>query len=656
MVSIPVTVLAITSAATASGDTGQALSYVITANFAIDHAVLVSGDNGIIDGSTLSLVDVSQPGSFIFVVEAFAVGRSIGVRKTVTLTLSGAAGLGQVQNVSAVGTSSSIITVSHDALTGATFYQAAVNGDTGRPRTLGVAKTIGVSMPGETYLVKLRGGDGSGNFGAWSTEVSVAVPDLVDPGPASVITPLRAHRVTDAACVQLKLNVAASSAPFYYYGNATGTLKDGTFAAGGWVKDHLEDLIDVGLKFIRSIPAGYNNANHMCAVIVRNLYSTYGVKLHATMNFNTFGTPTPTEVLAGIRNPAKGNYAEAIASFAGLNEPNDPSKVSIYPTNWKDEAIAQHIELDAAITAGGASYSGVEHHCFSPWGRLTADITDLLAHTDPSLRTWDADVAPLLSHTNLHYYTGSRPPTIAGAPTGVDEGGAALDEVSLDWTIDDYTRLSPTGTPLPLVITESGWGRFNLVGNNNYVSIETSCKYLLRMWLEALQRGIDLTVNFALFQTDLDYDWQEIDYSIAGGTCTFTRLRPYTVKLNMMTAFYDSGGTAESFTLTNLDFTLSADASAPNDYDQRIHHVLFQKSSGVWFLAVWYDKVSWERNTKVEQFGSRTVKLTLNGGAKVMRTNRPYDNTTWSQVNGGVATATTLLTVHDDPLIIEVTP
>jgi hypothetical protein len=51
----------------------------------------------------------------------------------------------------------------------------------------------------------------------------------------------------------------------------------------------------------------------------------------------------------------------------------------------------------------------------------------------------------------------------------------------------------------------------------------------------------------------------------------------------------------------------------------------------------------------------RKGKLTINSGAKVMRSARPYVSSTFSNINGGVATATTLLTVHDDVLVVEIT-
>lgn len=650
--------LVITTGAAQAGTTGQPFSLELTVNLPVNVWTLLSGANFTLVDDTLSLINVSVAGDSVASVKAADAQGRINT-KIITVTLSGAAGLGQVVGLNIPSTTPSTITMAFTDLAGATYYEAALDSDLNSPRTLGAPKTVGVSRPGNDYIVQVRGRDASGNAGAWSAEVTASVVDLVDPGPASVQQASRARDVTNAHVMQFSFQYSSNLYGYFYYGNSTGTLKDGTFVAGGWVKDHIEPLVNVGLKYYRTNTAGHNSATHLGSVLNRNLFSTYGLKLEATLNpYHTFQdvliSPPPatvTTVMANIRDATKGNYASSIKAFAGLNEPNYSGQDAMYTangTNWKNEVIAHHIAMDAAITAGGASYSTVEHYCFSPWGRR--DMDELVAHTDPLGRTWTTHAAPLIEKLNLHYYTGARRPEISGAPTGSDEGGTPLSEVSLDWTMDQYQQLAPVGTPLPFAMTEMGWGRLNGDTSEQYVSINTARKYNQRMLFENLSRNIMSTVYFQFFQTDLSMDWQLVDVAISGGVATFTRLSPYTTVLNTMTAFWDSGGTAESFSPGTLNFTLSADASAPNDYDQRIHHMLFQKSNLEFYLAIWYEKDSWNRTTKVETFGSRTVKLTL-GSAKTVATNRPYTNTTFTSLG---SITTTLLTVNDDVLVVRI--
>ena len=643
--------LSISTSAALTGTTGVAFSVVLTANAPVETWTLLSGSNFSLDGATLSLINVAAAGTSAATVRATDyTGRT--ATKSITVTLSGAAGLGQVANLSISSTTASTIVVAYDSLAGATSYQFVVDGDVNGAKTLGVNNTIGVARPGSDYSVQVRGKN-STDTGALSTAAVAAVPALSDPGPAAVQQAARAIDVTNAMVPQLNLNYASAAYPFMYYGNSTGTLTDGTFVAGGWVKDILEPLVNLGVTSYRSLPAGHQSATHQGSVIARNLYDTYGVKQHATLNYNTYASTSVAVVLENIRNTSKGNFARAIASFAGLNEPNDASKTAEYTaagTTWQAETIAHTIAIKDGIIAGGADYANVEHYAYSPWGRR--GMADLLAYTDGSGRTWQNNCAPYIAKLNLHYYTGGRRPDVAGAPTGAEEGGTTLSEVSIDWTIDDYNVLAPTGTTLPLVCTESGWGRLNVDTTVPYVSLDTARKYQQRLVFVNLLRSIPITVWFQLFQTDTTMNWQMVNFSVSGGVATFTPTTLYTIFKNTLEAFYDNGATAATFTPGTLNFTLSADAGAPNDYDQQIQHKLFQKSNGDFYLAIWYEKDSWQRSTKTETFGSRTVKLTL-GSAATVSTNRPYTNNTFTSLG---SLTTTNLTVHDDVLVVKVVP
>jgi hypothetical protein len=639
--------LVITNDTTLSASVGAAYTIQLTANSTAVTWDIVSGANFTIEGDTLTMIDTSTAGDSAVTVSA-SDGAGQVIEATITVTLTGSppgGGFGTPTGLAFASATPTTITMSFNAVTGAVSYDAAIDGDTGKPRTLGVAKTVGVARPGNEYMVQVRAYNGT-SYSAWSSQVAMSAAELADPGPTPVTQAIRAKAVTDAHVIQLNTNYNTSTMPFWYYGNATGTLKDGTFVAGGWVKDHIEPLVNVGLTTYRTLPAGHQSATHLGSILARNLYSTYGLKMHATLNYNTWESPSVTDVLTNIRTASKGNFASAIASFAGLNEPNGSSHTYPVGWNWKDETIAHTLAMHTGMSH--SAYSGIPMDCYSPWGRR--GMEELLAYTDAQGRTWAANCAPLIDRLNLHYYTGGRRPEIAGAPTGADEGGTPLDEVSLDYTMDDYAQLTPEGVVLPYVCTESGWGRLNVSTANPYVSINTSRKYQQRLTFENLRRNIPITVWFQFFQTDTTMDWQMVDYSIAGGTCTFTRNTLYTIFLNDLTAFYDSGATAATFTPGTLAFTLGDGTGSPGAYDQRIHHLLTQKSDGKFYLAVWYEKDSYNRNTKTETFGFRSIKLTL-PGAMAVATNRPYTNTTFTS-QGTVSSLD--FTVHDDVTVFRI--
>ena len=311
---------------------------------------IVSGSNFTLDGDTLTMIDTSTAGDYAVTV-AVSDGSSQSVEGTITVTLTGSlpgGGFGTPANLAFASSTATTLTMAFDSVTGAVSYDAALDGDTGKPRTLTGTKTIGVARPGNEYMVQVRAYNGT-SYSAWSSQVAMSAAELADPGPAIVTQAIRAKAVTDAHVIQLNLNYNTNTMPFWYYGNSTGTLTNGTFQAGGWVKDHIEPLVNIGLTTYRSLPAGHQSATHLGSVLARNLYSTYGLKQHATLNYNTFDSPSVTDVLNNIRNASKGNFASAIASFAGLNEPNGSSHSYPVGTNWKDETIAHTIAMDAGM-------------------------------------------------------------------------------------------------------------------------------------------------------------------------------------------------------------------------------------------------------------------------------------------------------------------
>jgi hypothetical protein len=714
--------LTINNGAAAAGTTGQPFTLTLTASNPVLSWSIVGVSNFTIDGNQLTMVDTSTAGAFAVTVKATDIyGRNVS--KTITVTLTGTAGLVKTTGVSLASATPYFLTMNYNTQGTATAYQVVIDEDYGRVLTLAADKRIGVSRPGNTYSVRVRAINAT-EQGAWSDPVNCLAPDLTDPGPAPVRQAIRARDVTDAHVVNLGFNYADKAVHAYpYYGNATGTLVNGTFQAGGWVKDILEPLILAGLKFYRTLPAGHQSATHQGSVLARNLFSTYGLKMMATLNYYTFDSTPVSTVLQNIRNPNKGNFAHVLKHVAGLNEPNAPSKANVkisaiskanpgvvttlsahgyatgdvrklyvpngmtqlngvnvtitkltnttfsiginttaygtytsggevledYPggTDWRQEVIAHHLAIDTELQ--NSAYAGVEHLCFSPWGRRGYDA--LATYTDPIGRKWQTHVAFKITKLNYHYYTGGRRPEICGAPTGADEGGTPLSEVSLDWTVSDYNaNLPPTGQTLPGDITESGWGRLNGDTNTPYVSANAGRKFSQRLTFEALRRGIKYTVLFQLFQTDFTNDWQMVDFSIAGGTCTFTKLPLYDTFLNTLAAFTDNGANAYTFSPGTLNFSLGDASGSPGSYTQNIHHLLIQKSDGKFYLAIWYERDSWNRNTKADDFGSKNVKLTL-PAAMAVATNRPYTNQTFAS-QGTLSSID--LTVNDDVLVVRI--
>jgi hypothetical protein len=203
----------------------------------------------------------------------------------------------------------------------------------------------------------------------------------------------------------------------------------------------------------------------------------------------------------------------------------------------------------------------------------------------------------------------------------------------------------------PIIITESGYNNgANLKSTEFSVTEQAAAKYLLRLFLEYFNRGIERFYTYELidlkpdFQGDNNAEWHFGLLRYDGSP------KPDFIALkNLIFLLQDDEAIAhKSLPLKSLDYNLQGNKT-------NIHHTLLQKSNGNFYLILWQEVPSFEHQTKTDiVVAERSLTLTLNTPISQAAIYKPvnsikpleqYDNIKQLKLN-----------VPDHPLVIEFVP
>lgn len=184
-----------------------------------------------------------------------------------------------------------------------------------------------------------------------------------------------------------------------------------------------------------------------------------------------------------------------------------------------------------------------------------------------------AESAGFFDYANLHNYLGGRNPGTAGwGPNGYG---------SFAWNLELVDGAWPNK---PIITTETGYQ--NDPSNPQGVPEDVSGKYLPRLLFEQWMHGIQRTYLYQL----LDHEKRGRDPGSSFGLlhADFTPKVGYRAIQGLLQLLADPG---PPFKLDDLNLDLSGNLA-------NVHHVLLEKRSGAFYLALWVEQVGYDVNAK----------------------------------------------------------
>ena len=242
----------------------------------------------------------------------------------------------------------------------------------------------------------------------------------------------------------------------------------------------------------------------------------------------------------------------AVEAFEGVNEP-DLQKVS----DWADQATQVQKELYATVQENEA-LEGIDVLGPSPvreQGRL-------------------GDLSDYLDYGNAHPYPGGK------MPTGSERGQSTRQ------TLADAAQNSGDG---PVIVTETGYhNALETTADHPPTSEAATAKYLPRLLLEHFNSGVPRTYLYELIDGTAKGRLNDKEASF-GLLRNDGSEKPAFRALRNLIALVDDAAT--DFEPGALEFSLAGDTNG-------VHYTLLQKSDGTFYLALWLEKPSWDRDTR----------------------------------------------------------
>jgi hypothetical protein len=197
-----------------------------------------------------------------------------------------------------------------------------------------------------------------------------------------------------------------------------------------------------------------------------------------------------------------------------------------------------------------------------------------------------------------------------------------------------------------IYVTEAGWSNaMNATDDSPNVTEDVASRYIGRLFVETMLRGwprtyayelVDEVADPGLTHTQDHYGLFRNDYSAKSAATTIA---------NMIALMSDKGYT--SIPTNTLSYSLTTPSPA-------VHHLLFQKHDGSYWLALWQEVSDWKGfNAQGVQITNPdvAVTLTLPAPASSIETYRPHDSASVVQSMSNQQTAT--LMVPDHPLLVK---
>lgn len=247
---------------------------------------------------------------------------------------------------------------------------------------------------------------------------------------------------------------------------------------------------------------------------------------------------------------------------------------------WDMEAIEAPNECDILGDCGGGGVLGILNVISMMPSLLTAaqDLHVPLMGPSfvlPTSYPQTGNIASLMNLNSLHLYFGGRNPGSSGWGAYDTQGNSYG---SFAYWINQSNVDAPGITP---VITETGYISFPSTTTPYTVPDSVAESYDLRTLLLAFKYGYQETFFYQLLDDPSSPQGYGLLNSDLSPKPAFTGLS------NLLSLLSDPGG---SFSPGTLSYQLSGG-------DSNLQHVLFQKSDGSYWLALWLEEPSWNPAT-----------------------------------------------------------
>ena len=309
-------------------------------------------------------------------------------------------------------------------------------------------------------------------------------------------------------------------------------------------------IADIGIRNVRSGPYDPSRLNALTAAS--------GVRINVVIDGRTTGS--------GSLNPAliDGLLARAkqVTGLRFIEGPNEYDLNNGGEAQWRENLRSYQATLYEKVKSDPI---------LGPSGRNVSVIA-------PSILWWNANQAPLLAdaadYGNLHSYPGGQHPA------------NGLESLNLP-------RISRIVAGKPLIATETGY--HNAVHKTTTwdqpgVSEAAMAKYVPRLFMEYFRVGIVNTFQYELVDEwpDPQRDESEKNYGLLRNDFSY---KPAAVALrNLIQLLEDPGA---HFVPGTLDYAVDGSTSD-------IRHLLLQKSSGEYFLAIWREVLSYDTTSRLD--------------------------------------------------------
>ncbi len=369
-----------------------------------------------------------------------------------------------------------------------------------------------------------------------------------------------------------------------------------------------EKLSDLGVRHARNggIIAPSPAANDLFYGRLRELAQEEGV--HFTLSLDP-----RRQNLGSVDEERVGRVARmagpALESFEGPNELNKEGG------DWASTLAAYQEDLYRAVKSNPS----------------TSDVPVLgpaIAKPYPSIGEVP-DLSAYSDYANMHSYPGGRNPNARN-----------LDNESIPLA-------RKIGGNDPIVATETGYTNALAYGDHHRpVSERAMGKYVPRLLFEYFNRGVQRTYLYELMDQGPDPDKDERDDNFGLLRYDGTEKPAYGALENLIGLLEDPG---PRFETGSLDYSLG-DEGVKN-----IHHTLLQKRDGRFYLVLWQEVSSYNRDTERDLYVEpQRVQLTLDEPIKAANLYQP--NRSASRIKTYTAPERITLDVPDELLVIELVP
>jgi hypothetical protein len=209
-----------------------------------------------------------------------------------------------------------------------------------------------------------------------------------------------------------------------------------------------------------------------------------------------------------------------------------------------------------------------------------------------------SNLAPWTDYENLHNY--SYYGVLQDNTTNDGDGGGG---VTLDQKIANIHQMSDPAKQI--VVTETGFSTGFRTGDNRWHFSELAqAKYAPRTLAENFLRGLKRTYFYCLLENGAGDNSVEYNYGLVRyediNVVTNNSVKPAFTALKSLVGLLREArwnSTAGAWTYTNSNFvpsTLDYSVSGAN-----VHHLLLQKSNGKFYLLLWHEAQSFDRNLTI---------------------------------------------------------